>query len=155
MEFADSVCLGGHLYGKDRHAEILCLVSRGNASKIKKAVYANSKLVCGPGKVPFNKIHGKPVYSGRNWRMRGEDTGGPHSLQGLVKGEVFVLYQLEKPLNGHEGRVAFVHVADRRNFAQGSKEPYSAPAKDYLLLKPCFNASAIEVGGNLPVAFGV
>ena len=91
------------------------------------------------------------VDAGLHRRVGGEDVAGADNLAGLWEGDAALVHQQADALQGQEGGMSLVHVADVGDDVHGAQGTDSADAQQDLLDHAHFLVAEVELGRDQAV----
>jgi len=102
-----------------------------------------------------DEVKAEALQPGRDRRMRGEDVARLGDIQGFLKGQVVLLHHLHDALQGEEGGVALVHMADQRPQAHRIQGAQPADAHQDFLADAGAAVAAVQPVGQVAVFLDV
>ena len=121
------------------------------AAQGQQALDADAQLVGLALQVGADQVGVEMVVARRHRSVGGEHVAGPDHLEGRFEVEALVLHQQVDALEGQEGRVALVQVADGGLEAQGDQGPQAADAQQDLLADAHVVVAAVQPAGQFAV----
>jgi len=152
VEPAHAVRPGSGPKRQERHVELLVRILRVPAAVADELVAGKAQLLVEAVEVLFHELRIEDVDPRRHRRMGREDGPRPDEFERLLEREAVPPHGVPDPLEGQEGGVPLVHMADGRLDPQGAEGAQAADAEDDLLLDARLLVSAVELVGDLAIA---
>ena len=148
VQLAHAVGEAGQPQRQHRHAELLAGVGGVHQAHVDQLVHVEVHELGVGAQVLADVVAVEGVVAGGHRRVGGEDVAGAGGGAGRVQVEAVVVHQAPDLLDGQEGRVSLVEVADVRRDAHRREGPQAAHAEQDLLAYAGVLVAAVEVAGD-------
>jgi len=152
VKFADAVAGAGHLDRKDGHIEFAVAMGPADAAEAVELLLRDLQGAVIVADVTVDQAQLELIDAGGHGGVAGEHGAVAVGFLGFLEGESRFLHQEADALQGHEGGVALVHMADIGPQAEAFEGAQAADAEDDLLLDARLLVSAVELVGDLAIA---